>query len=332
MMRRSLRDCLWIPASALALLAALPNTSAASVTVSFSSMGTVTTPMLNFPDGAITGDNGVSAADVHMLNLNGLGVVGGSANTTVDGAEGLHFQFTSVVVDVRYFVQLGNNLNGNGLVGESTIEAFVGATSLGTVPVNSTGWKAVSTLFGGVGITRFTVRANVDGVRIGALEYTVNGTISTPFCLGDGTGAACPCGNTGALGRGCASSAFVGGALLTASGTAGASAGTDSLVLTASDIPGPGLFFQASGLAALPAALGDGLLCATAGIQRLGVVFPSGNVASYPGGLTPAPIHIAGATASGDTRYYQCWYRSVPGLCSVNNFDLTQGVGLVWGP
>jgi hypothetical protein len=55
-------------------------------------------------------------------------------------------------------------------------------------------------------------------------------------------------------------------------------------------------------------------------------------MASYPGGLTPNPVHIGGATASGDTRHYQCWYRSVPGLCNSQNFDLTQGLTLVWGP
>ena len=47
----------------------------------------------------------------------------------------------------------------------------------------------------------------------------------TSFCLGDGTGAACPCGNTGSSGNGCANSTFAAGGHLAASGTAGASAG-----------------------------------------------------------------------------------------------------------
>ncbi|MBL8859715.1 MAG: hypothetical protein JNL28_14510 [Planctomycetes bacterium] len=161
---------------------------------------------------------------------------------------------------------------------------------------------------------------------------TTCATPSTPFCLGDGTGAPCPCGNTGAAGHGCGSNAFAGGAILTSTGIAGASAGTDTLVLTATDIPGPGLFFQSNGLLATPANFGDGHLCAAVGIIRLGVVFPTAGVASYPGGLTPNPIHIQGGTANGQTKHYQCWYRSVPGLCGPNNYDLTQGLTLVWGP
>jgi len=160
-------------------------------------------------------------------------------------------------------------------------------------------------------------------------------TPSTSFCFGDGTGTACPCGNSGASGSGCANSAFVSGANLAASGYASATNALDTLVLTASNIPGPGLFFQGT----LPFAgglgitFGDGLLCAGGTIQRLGVVFPTGSSASYPGGLTPSPIHIAGATAAGDVRQYQCWYRdSDVGFCSSSTFNLTQGVTLTWSP
>ena len=143
---------------------------------------------------------------------------------------------------------------------------------------------------------------------------------------------ACPCANTGSAGHGCASMVFAGGAILTTSGTAGASIGTDSLVLTATDIPGPGLFFQSSGLLAAPANFGDGHLCAAIGLLRLGVVFPTAGVASYPGGVSPTPIHIQGLASNGDIRHYQCWYRSVPGLCSAGNYNLTQGLTLMWGP
>jgi hypothetical protein len=154
---------------------------------------------------------------------------------------------------------------------------------------------------------------------------------STPFCFGDGTGTGCPCANNGAVGHGCASAIYPGGALLTSDGGAGVSANTDTLVLTAADLAGPGLFFQYSGLSS-PFAFGDGRLCATAGFIRLGIVFPTGGIASYPGGLTPNPIHVAGSTSLGDVRHYQCWYRSVPGLCSSQNFNLTQGLTLTWEP
>jgi len=104
-------------------------------------------------------------------------------------------------------------------------------------------------------------------------------------------------------------------------------------VLTATNIPGPGLFFQANGLAPVAISFGDGHLCAAVSILRLGVVFSAGGVASFPGGLTPNPIHIGGVMANGDTRHYQCWYRSLPSLCTVmDNFDTTQGITLTWGP
>jgi hypothetical protein len=151
--------------------------------------------------------------------------------------------------------------------------------------------------------------------------------LSISFCSGDGSGAACPCANNGVAGKGCANSSFPGGAILSMSGTPGASAGTDTLVLTASDVPGPGLFFQGTGQFAGGAGVpfGDGLLCAGGAITRLGVVFPVGNSASYPGGLTPSPIHIGGATASGDVRHYQCWYRDAAVFCTASTFNLTQG-------
>ena len=42
---------------------------------------------------------------------------------------------------------------------------------------------------------------------------------------------------------------------------------------------------------------------------------------------------IAGATVNGNTRVYQCWYRSNPALCSpAALYNLTQGLQLTWGP
>jgi hypothetical protein len=157
----------------------------------------------------------------------------------------------------------------------------------------------------------------------------------TAFCFGDGTGTACPCANSGTAGNGCASSAFPAGARITAAGTAGVSAGTDTLTLTASNVAGPGLFFQGTAQfnGGAGFVFGDGLLCAGGSIVRLGVVFPTGTSASYPGGLTPNPVHVAGGPlASGDVRHYQCWYRDALPFCTSSTFNLTQGVSLTFGP
>jgi hypothetical protein len=174
------------------------------------------------------------------------------------------------------------------------------------------------------------------GIIIGQFSVAETGTAcatpSTPFCTGDAVGTTClGCGNNGAAGHGCANSGFAAGGLLSNSGIA--SIGSDTLVLTASSITGPGLFFQANGVLASPATFGDGMLCAAVGILRMGVVFPTGGSASYPGGLTPNPIHIAGAPINaGDTKHYQCWYRDAIAFCTASTFNLTQGLTLQWAP
>jgi len=158
------------------------------------------------------------------------------------------------------------------------------------------------------------------------------GTPSTSFCDGSAVGTTCvACGNNGAAGRGCANSGFASGTLLANTGIASVSA--DTLVLTTTDMTGPGLFFQANGLSASPIGFGDGMLCAAVGILRLGVVFPTAGSASYPGGLTPNPITVGGGPiVAGNTKYYQCWYRDAIAFCTASTFNTSNGVGLVWGP
>jgi hypothetical protein len=178
--------------------------------------------------------------------------------------------------------------------------------------------------------------ATFNGVQIKA-----SGTPSVPECPGD-TAALCPCSgpggsgvpNPGAVGAGCANSAFPSGAILTSTGTAVDNAG-DTLVLTCTNMPGPGLFFQANGLIGPILNFNDGVLCAGSGIIRMGVVFPTAGVASYPGGLTPAPIHVAGAPvlAPTPTKHYQCWYRDITvGFCNTQGHNMSNGLALTWAP
>jgi hypothetical protein len=180
-----------------------------------------------------------------------------------------------------------------------------------------------------------TEGADIFGTFSVAESGTTCSTPSTSFCLGDGTGSPCPCGNNSTtLGSGCGTTGSPGGATLSSSGIASdetvSGPTADTLVLTATGLTGPGLFFQAN---AAPGVInfGDGHLCASTGIQRMGVVFPAGGVASYPGGSTPAEIHLFGNSA-GQTKFYQCWYRSSPALCNpgVQNFALTQALSLAW--
>jgi hypothetical protein len=141
--------------------------------VDFKTMGTITTMTLDVGIMHLTGDDGVDPVPVTVLNLNGLGVLGG-IDSQVDAVEAVHFQFDTLVNNVRYHAGQVSNLDGDGFLGEGTVEAFVGVTSLGVVPVDDWGWKNVSGMFGGAAITGFSVRADVDGVRIDAMDYVTH--------------------------------------------------------------------------------------------------------------------------------------------------------------
>jgi hypothetical protein len=162
----------------------------------------------------------------------------------------------------------------------------------------------------------------------------IDGVIGGPasaFCLGDGTGTACPCANSGAPGRGCANSMFaVGASLQLSSGQASTIA--DTAVLQAAGVPpgGPGLLFQGT-TAGAGTTFGDGLLCATGTIVRLAVktANPAG-VATYPE-AGDAFLSAAGAVPSaGGLRTYQYWYRDAANFCTVPTFNLSNGLAIQW--
>ncbi|MBL8857068.1 MAG: hypothetical protein JNL28_01005 [Planctomycetes bacterium] len=157
-------------------------------------------------------------------------------------------------------------------------------------------------------------------------------TTGTPVCFGDGSGTACPCGNNSPAGSmvGCLSSFAMGGRLLA---TGAASVGADTLLLQANQLPnGPGLYFQGTSIAGTGIAFGDGLLCATGVITRLGVVFASGNASTYPSGAMPVPISVGGSCSPSDIRQYQLWYRDGdPTFCTPSTFNLTNALTITWG-
>lgn len=176
------------------------------------------------------------------------------------------------------------------------------------------------------GVTTFPVTASKTArYQIYFATFTVE-TPTTVLCTGNGIGTACPCGNFGVGPNGCASSNFSNGAHLANTGLASIAA--DSLVLVATDVTGPALFFQGSatvlGGAGIP--FGDGLLCAGGSLTRLGVVFPSGGQAALGG-----PISVAGGiSVPGTTGYYQAWYRDAAPFCTASTFNLTNATLIVW--
>jgi hypothetical protein len=154
------------------------------------------------------------------------------------------------------------------------------------------------------------------------------------LCLGDGTGAACPCANSGAPGHGCANSVSAAGGLL--EGTGAASLAADTLVLRSSSTPSSTcLFLQGTSAenGGLGVILGDGLRCVGGTIVRLGSTLASGGNAQYPSG-TQAPVSTRGGiTTAGTSVVYQTWYRNASALfCTPETSNLTNGYVLTWQP
>ncbi len=184
----------------------------------------------------------------------------------------------------------------------------------------------------------------VDGsITISASTQITAGTINgfqlvradTPVqsvCAGDGTAAACPCGNSGGTGRGCGNSIVPAGALLSASGVAWVSA--DSFVLSGSGMPnGTALYVQGSSAmnGGLGVAFGDGLRCVGGNVVRLGIKTNIGGTSRYPesGDLS---IALRGTVVGGATHTYQVWYRNAAGFCTTGTFNLSNGLTATWSP
>jgi hypothetical protein len=157
-------------------------------------------------------------------------------------------------------------------------------------------------------------------------------TPSTVYCSGDGSGTACPCGNSGAPGNGCASSVVAGGAHLQGSGSASVS--NDTFVLNGTNMPnGSALYYQGTQRTAGGAGsvFGDGLRCAGGAVVRLGTKTNTGGASSYPSAGN-TPISVKGADSAGDVRDYQVWYRNATMFCTPSTFNLSNGLEITWMP
>lgn len=149
----------------------------------------------------------------------------------------------------------------------------------------------------------------------------------TAYCFGDGLGATCPCGNFGGTDEGCANSSGS-GATLTSGGTN--SAMLDDLTLQATGmLPGQSaLLFSGTLNLGNGILFGDGLRCTGGPILRLGVKVPdsSGDASWGPG------LASASGWSAGDTRSFQAWYRDNSGSPCGFNFNLSNGIEVVYVP
>jgi hypothetical protein len=183
----------------------------------------------------------------------------------------------------------------------------------------------------------WTVRVLGASVPQGPCGYAVVATgdlafsAGTPFCFGDGSGVACPCGNSSPAGSnaGC----------LNSLGTAGTlrGAGTASLVNDGFQLRGTAmanstaLYFQGTTQqnGGLGSAFGDGLRCAAGTVVRLGAKINAAGASIYPDAVDlPISFYV---TAPG-TRTYQAWYRNAAAYCAAETFNLTNGLSVVWAP
>jgi hypothetical protein len=153
----------------------------------------------------------------------------------------------------------------------------------------------------------------------------------TSFC--SGTALLCPCANAGATGHGCANSVFAQGALLVATGSA--TLGSDTLVLSASNMPNGGGFNNCTfvqGTVQSSTVFGDGLRCIGDTVVRLGTRPIVNSTCSFGHLIGSDPdISVQGGVGSPGTRTYQVFFRNAnPAFCPPATFNTTNGVEITW--
>ncbi|MDZ4775044.1 MAG: DNRLRE domain-containing protein [Planctomycetota bacterium] len=263
---------------------------------------------------------------------------GGGAGATTNDATWQHRFFPSTL-----WTTLGGDFSGtsssttlvdqNGTYIWPSNATFVSdVQSFLNTPSGNFGWTVM--IPSGGPAKRFATRefATVSSRPMLTIDFTP--PVGTPFCFGDGSGAACPCTNSGASGSGCASSSHPSGANLTAVGAASIAA--DTLIIQGTNMSSVGgvLYFQGSGQQAGGAgtAFGDGLLCAGGAIVRLGVKINVGGASQFPDVGDPSLSLQGGVTTPGTVQNYQGWYRDSAAFCTAATFNLTNGFSVTWGP
>ncbi len=160
-------------------------------------------------------------------------------------------------------------------------------------------------------------------------------TSATVFCAGDGSAAACPCGNAGAWNGGCANSTGAGASLFV---EGVASVANDTLTLVVRGVPAGTsvLFFEGSGPlgGGQGTVFGDGLRCLGGTISRLGPRTAFGGTGAWGFGIPGClPISIvSNVPGGGDFRWYQAWYRNAVAFCTAAPFNLSNGLEVLWYP
>jgi Tol biopolymer transport system component len=180
---------------------------------------------------------------------------------------------------------------------------------------------------------------DTNGVSDVFLRDRGNDAVFAPFCFGDGTGAACPCGNSGAAGHGCQNSAGTGGAILTGSGTPSLAA--DTVHFTSSgELPTSTSVLLSGPTPVNPVNYGDGLRCVGGTLKRLYTHSAAGGVVTMPQGTDLSVSARSAAQGDplsvGSTRIYQVYYRDPSSTYCASptggTFNISNALAVVWGP
>lgn len=273
----------------------------------------------------------LNAVNISVLENSGLQAVE-QIHPSVD-SDGLHFFLacSEFVPAFGYYELIGSDpcLAGNTLgVTQAHRELF----HLGLSQLNP---RVAAARTSATGPNRFMIIDNIGDASysdISAVRYdTVPGGSWNGYCSGDGSGGACPCGNQGVEGNGCANSSSAAGGSLSVTGSVWTLG--DTAVLHATNLPPnqPCLFFQGT-LEVADTTFGEGLRCAGGTVVRLGTKTAVGGSASFPGPGDPA-ITVAGSIPTeGALHTYQAWYRDPSSFCNTTNFNLSNGVRILWAP
>jgi hypothetical protein len=159
----------------------------------------------------------------------------------------------------------------------------------------------------------------------------------TSFCSGDGSAVdhttACPCGNNGLVGRGCAHSFDPSGALLDTSG----SPAYDDLVLHSHATPAASFTLFLEHDAQGDTLFHDGVLCASGTLVRLRGRAAVAGEASFPDSAfaQDATITLSQRVGvfpgDGVRRYYSAWYRNASTtFCPPATANVTNGLIVDW--
>lgn len=227
------------------------------------------------------------------------------------------------------------------------ITSDVGALTAG-VTCSGTAETAITTYSGGQ-IYRFRMNDVREGLgtqvcyELRFVDWAGNVTVTgsrcialvasgpaTSFCSGDGsTATACPCGNDGTDGRGCANSIVATGGWLTASGATN----PDTVVLHGSGMPvsATTIYLKGDALFVGGTIFGDGVSCCGGSLIRLRTKTNVGGQSSFPEPGDPS-VSVRGATppGSGLTGYYQAYYRNAASFCLPETYNITSGLQIAW--